>query len=40
MEVLVCSDSICMRETASLIDIKQFWLIVKAEVIPEMACGA
>jgi len=40
MEVLVCSDSICVRETASLTGIKQFWLIAKAEVVHEMACGA
>lgn len=40
MEVLVCSDSICMRETTSLIGIKQVWLIVKAEVIHETTCGA
>lgn len=28
MEVVLCSDGVCVRETASLIGIEQFWLIV------------
>lgn len=30
MEVVLCSDGVCVRETASLIGIEQFWLIVPA----------